>query len=53
MVSVDPCKAQIVAQFEDVALLSVCGRNGRGFFAAYGVLQSEIIHDYRVQPIIS
>ncbi|HOB73708.1 MAG TPA: LysR family transcriptional regulator [Phycisphaerae bacterium] len=44
-------RPQIVAQFEDVALLSVCARNGRGFFAGHTAIEKEIIRDYRVQRI--
>lgn len=44
-------RPKIVAQFEDVALLSVCGRHGRGFFAGHSVIEQEIIDEYRVQPI--
>jgi LysR family transcriptional activator of nhaA len=44
-------RPRIVAQFEDVALLSVCGRHGLGFFAGHTAIEKEIIRDYRVQRI--
>lgn len=44
-------RPRIVAHFEDVALLSVCGEHGHGFFAGYSVIKDEIVHDYRVEII--
>ncbi|MDM8004852.1 MAG: LysR family transcriptional regulator [Phycisphaerae bacterium] len=44
-------RPRIVAHFEDIALLSVCGRHGHGFFAGYSVIEDEIVRDYRVEAI--
>jgi LysR family transcriptional activator of nhaA len=32
----------IVGEFEDIALLSICGEKGRGFFAGYGVMDEQL-----------
>jgi LysR family transcriptional activator of nhaA len=44
-------RPRIVAHFEDIALLSICGQHGRGFFAGYSVIEEEIARDYQVEPI--
>jgi LysR family transcriptional activator of nhaA len=44
-------RPRIVAHFEDIALLSICGRHGQGFFAGYSVIKEEIARDYDVEPI--
>jgi LysR family transcriptional activator of nhaA len=44
-------RPRIVAHFEDIALLSICGQYGHGFFAGYSVIESEIGRAYQVEPI--
>lgn len=44
-------RPKIVAHFEDIALLTVCGQHGHGFFAGYSVIEKEIVRDYRVEAI--
>ena len=44
-------RPRVVAHFEDIALLSVCGQHGHGFFAGYSVIEDEIVRDYRVEAI--
>ncbi len=44
-------RPRVVAHFEDVALLSLCGRHGHGFFAGYSVIEDELARDYQVEPI--
>lgn len=44
-------RPRIVAQFEDTALLNICGQHGHGFFAGYSVIQEEIARDYQVRPV--
>lgn len=44
-------RPRIVAQFEDIALLTVCGQHGWGFFAGHTVIADEIARTYHVQSI--
>ena len=47
----DSCAVQpkVVAEFEDTALLNVCGQEGLGFFAGHDVIAGEITRKYRVR----
>lgn len=44
-------RPQIVAQFEDIALLMVCGKNGHGFFGVHNVIEKEIARVYQVKIV--
>lgn len=44
-------RPQIIAHFEDIALLSACGQHGWGFFAGHSVIEKDIARVYGVQKI--
>ncbi len=44
-------RPQVIAHFEDIALLSACGQHGWGFFAGHSVIEKDIARAYGVQKI--
>lgn len=44
-------RPSVAGEVEDVALLQVLGRSGRGFFAAPGMVETEICHRYGVEVV--
>jgi len=44
-------RPRVVAHFEDIALLSVCGQHGWGFFAGHSVIEKDIARSYSVEKI--
>ncbi len=44
-------RPQVVAEFEDNALLKIFAQEGTGIFAAPSVIEEEICRQYRVRPI--
>jgi LysR family transcriptional activator of nhaA len=44
-------RPDIIGEFEDVALLSVFGEQGQGFFPGHDVIEENIAQRYHVEPI--
>jgi LysR family transcriptional activator of nhaA len=42
---------KVVAEFEDTALLNVCGQEGLGFFPGHDAIAGEITRKFRVRQL--